>query len=268
MANSPQTPPIASFVLGDSPIVAVAVHDGHAVRPDLEPRFALTSQERLREEDPLTGEWTKIASSRIVAARSRFELDLNRPREKAIYRTPGDAWGLHVWKEALPEEMVAASLAAYDFFYDMARTLLSNLVSRFGQVFVFDLHSYNHRREGPECAAADAEGHPDVNIGTGTLDRDRWGRLVDRFMHDLNAFDFEGRQLDVRENVCFQGGNFSRWIHDEFGGDVCSLAIEFKKFFMDEWTGTPDRRQLALIQRALETTIPGILQELRARRHG
>lgn len=268
MSIASQTPPIASFVLGDAPIVAVAVHDGHAVRPGLEPLLALGSRDRLREEDPFTGEWTEIAPSRIVGARSRFEVDLNRPREKAIYRTPGDAWGLRVWKDDLPEREIATSLAAYDSFYSMAQSLLRNLIDRFGQVFVFDLHSYNHRREGPECAGADAEGHPEVNVGTGTLDRHRWGHLVERFMRDLRSFDFAGRELDVRENVCFQGGNFSRWIHGEFGGDVCSLAIEFKKFFMDEWTGTPDRRQLKLIRRALESTVPGIHQELRTKHHG
>ncbi len=176
MLNAPQSLPIATFVLGDAPIVAVAVHDGHSVRQGLDAYFSLTAQERLREEDPFTGEWTEIAPSRIVAARSRFEVDLNRPREKAIYRTPGDAWGLHVWNETLPDDVVATSLAAYDAFYAMTRTLLSSLVERFGTVFVFDLHSYNHRREGPECAAADAAGHPDVNIGTGTLDRRPLGR--------------------------------------------------------------------------------------------
>ena len=268
MPSGPQIPPIASIVLGDSPIVAFAVHDGHAVRPELESLFALDPQERLREEDPFTGEWTAIAPSRIIGARSRFEVDLNRPREKAVYRTPGDAWGLHVWQRELPADVIATSLAAYDSFYAIARALLAHLVERYRQVFVFDLHSYNHRREGPECAGADAEGHPEVNIGTGTLDRKRWGPLVDRFMHDLSSFDFAGRQLDVRENVCFQGGNLSRWIHEEFGGDICSLAIEFKKFFMDEWTATPDRRQLTLITRALESTIPGVHQELRTRHYG
>ena len=263
----PQTSPIANFVLGDAPIVAIAVHDGHNVRPELEPRFNLSEHERLREEDPFTGRWTTIAPSRIVAVRSRFEVDFNRPREKAIYRTPADAWGLHVWKDDLSETEIKTSLAAYDAFYAMTRTLLSHLVERWKTVFVFDLHSYNHRRQGPECAAADAAGHPEVNIGTGTLDRSRWGPLADRFIQDLGEHDFLGRRLDVRENVCFQGGQLSRWIHEEFGGNVCSLAIEFKKIFMDEWTGEPDERQVTAIGRALESTLPGIEDALRDARH-
>ena len=32
------------------------------------------------------------------ARRSRFEVDLNRPREEAVYRVPEDCWGLDVWR--------------------------------------------------------------------------------------------------------------------------------------------------------------------------
>ncbi|MBA3313269.1 MAG: N-formylglutamate amidohydrolase [Planctomycetota bacterium] len=261
------TPPIATFVLGDSPIVAAAVHDGHAVRAEIEPLFALNELERLREEDPYTGRWTEVAATRVVAGRSRFEFDLNRPRDQEIYRRPEDAWGLHVWKDALPDDAVAASLSAYDSFYAVLRTVLSGLVERHGNVVVLDLHTYNHRRAGPECAAADSAGFPEVNVGTGTLDHVKWGSLVDHFMRDLSAFDDLGRRLDVRENVCFQGGNLSRWIHEEFAGKVCSLAIEFKKFFMDEWTGVADERQVILIREALASTLPGLLRELRDADH-
>lgn len=268
MSGGMMTPPIATFVLGDSPIVATAVHDGHAVRADLAPLFALEELGRLREEDPFTSRWTVIATTRVIAGRSRFEVDLNRPREKAIYRKPEDAWGLNVWKAPLSEEAVAESLSLYDSFYSMLHTLLTGLVDRFGHVVVLDLHTYNHRREGPECAASDPAEFPEVNVGTGTLDRRKWGSLVDRFIRDLNAFEFLGRHLDVRENVCFQGGNLGRWIHSEFPGSVCSLAVEFKKFFMDEWTGAPDERQVVAIREALAATLPGILRELRAAGHG
>ena len=36
-----------------------------------------------------------------------------------------------------------------------------------------------------------------------------------------------------------------------FRRDGCGLAIEFKKFFMDEWTGAPDKRLVAGIREAL-----------------
>jgi hypothetical protein len=128
---------------------------------------------------------------------------------------------------------------------------------------VFDLHSYNHRRDGPEAPPADPELNPEVNVGTGTMDRERWGPVVDAFMGSLRAFDYRGRRLDVRENVKFRGGQFSRWIHENFPTAACSLAIEFKKFFMDEWSGEPDPVQLDAIRTALATSVPAVLEVLR-----
>jgi hypothetical protein len=125
-----------------------------------------------------------------------------------------------------------------------------------------DVHSYNHQRAGPTGPAADPEGNPEVNIGTGSLDRQRWGLLVDRFIGDLRAYDYSGRHLDVRENVRFFGGHFPRWIHRTFPNSVCALAVEFKKFFMDEWTGEVDRTQLAGLASGLKSTHHGLLESL------
>lgn len=248
---------------GPGPLVAAAVHDGHAVHPETLPHFALEDAGRLREEDPFTGELTDVAETRIVGKRSRFEVDLNRPRERAVYRTPDDAWGLTVWKDGLPGNVEERSLATYDAFYDAVEKLLSLKIQEHGSVVVFDLHSYNHKRDGPDGPIADPEENPEVNIGTGTLDRDTWGGLVDRFMADLEAGAVEaGRTgLDVRENVKFQGGNFSQWIHHTFGSAACVIAVEFKKTFMDEWSGEPDRAHLDQLHRALASTVPGVLEE-------
>jgi hypothetical protein len=197
-----------------------------------------------------------------VGERSRFEVDLNRPREKAVYIQPEDAWGLQVWKQTPPAELIDRSLAEYDAFYAETHRVFTNLEKRFGRFVVFDLHTYNHRRAGPGGAPADAAENPEVNIGTGTMVRDRWAPVVDRFISDLRAFDFLGRRLDVRENVKFRGGQFSRWTHETFPDSGCALAIEFKKFFMDEWSGEADTEQMEAITGALQSTIPGILEAL------
>jgi hypothetical protein len=190
---------------------------------------------------------------------------LNRPQEKAVYLEPADAWGLQVWKTKPPTEVVKRSLLKYDAFYAEVRRLFTDLERRFGCFVVFDLHTYNHRREGPRGPIADPEQNPEVNVGTGSMDRERWSPIVDRFIADLRAFDFLGRRLDVRENVKFQGGYFPLWTHQHFPESACVLAIEFKKFFMDEWTGKPDPAQLQLkaIPGALQSTVPGVLEELR-----
>jgi len=128
---------------------------------------------------------------------------------------------------------------------------------------VLDLHTYNHRREGPVGPVADPAANPEVNVGTGTLrDREKWDGLIRRFVGDLRAFDFGGRQLDVRENVRFRGGHFPRWVHGMFEGAGCCLAIEVKKFFMDEWSGTVDEVQWKLVREALASTLPGLRESL------
>jgi len=251
-----------TFKRGNSPLVAAAIHDGHTVRPEVADLMALSAIERRREEDPFTGKWVTIADTQIVVHRSRFEVDLNRPRQKAVYLRPKDAWGLRVWQTRPPADLVVRSLAQYDAFYAEVQQLLSDLTRRFGRVVVFDLHTYNHRRAGPDAAPADPAENPEVNIGTGTMDRAYWAPVVERFMADLRAFDFLGRQLDVRENIKFQGGQFSRWIHQNFPNSACAIAIEFKKFFMDEWSGQPEQHQLETIHQALQATVPGVLKSL------
>jgi len=254
--------PLCIFRRGSGPIIAAAIHDGHDTRPRVEKRLALEEEERLHEEDPYTGEWTQVAKTQIVGLRSRFEVDLNRPRDEAVYQTPDDAWGLDVWEEPPDEKMIEASLREYDAFYESVEALLNELVAEHGQVVVYDLHTYNHRRKGPEAAADSPQTNPEVNIGTGTMDREFWAPVVDRFIADLRAYDFHGRSFDVRENVKFQGGYFGEWIHQTFPKTVCSLAIEFKKIFMDEWTGEGEWDEIEQVYRALRSTLPGVRKAL------
>ncbi len=252
--------------IGDSPIVAVAVHNGHDIRAEVAPFIALEDEVRLREEDPYTGEWTKVAPTRLVALRSRFEVDLNRPRETAVYGGPDDAWGLAVWREDLDDAIRERSLAEYDAFYATLHRILSDIEQRWGTFVVLDLHSYNHRREGPHGPTAAPDTNPQVNIGTGSMDRELWGGLVDRFIGDLTRFDFPDGRLDVRENVKFLGRHVAQYVHQHFPATGCALAIELKKFFMDEWTGTVDDTMFCAIHEALESTTPGLLEELDVRR--
>jgi len=247
---------------GPTPLIATAIHNGHDARADVAERFALSDSDRLREEDPFTDQWVTIADTQVVVYRTRFEVDLNRPRKKAVYLTPADAWGLQVWQDTPPTDVVNRSLAQYDAFYADLKNLFAKAAAQFGRFIVFDLHTYNHRREGPDGPIANPAQNPEVNIGTGTMNHARWAPLVDRFITDLRAFDFMGRQLDVRENIKFRGGHLAQWTHLTFPKSGCVLAIEFKKFFMDEWTGQPDQLQLDTIRQALQATVPGVLEIL------
>lgn len=254
----------ASFGTGEGPLVAVAVHDGHDLRPEVAQWMMLDESTRRREEDPFTGNWTTMAPNWAIVHRSRFEVDINRLREKAIYRRPEDAWGLEVWKHGVPAGVFERSLQEYDDFYRQLREILDALVKRHGKFIVLDLHTYNHVREGVG-ATAPGEENPEINLGTGTMERKRWAPLVDRFIRELSGFDFLGRRLDVRENVRFQGGQIPKWIHANYPETGCALAVEVKKFFMDEWTSDCDETQYAAIYEALQSTIPGLLEEIKVR---
>src|SRR5688500_3911247 len=243
------------------PLVTTAIHAGHDLRPEVEACMALDDSTRRREEDPFTDRVTAAGGRPIVVHRSRFEVDLNRPRHRCVYHTPADAWGLEVWAEPLTDEEVERSRRLHDAFYALLAGCLDDLAVQ-GPFVVLDLHSYNHRRDGADAPPAPEAENPDVNIGTGSLDRERWGGLVDHFMDDLGQQVVGGRPLDVRENVRFEGGYLTQWVHERYAGVGCALAVELKKVFMDEWTGVPDEQHLDELTTAFADCVPLLLGQL------
>lgn len=266
-ANGRSSMPPWSIDVGDGPIVATAIHSGHELRPEVAEWMAIEDPERLREEDPLTDIWTSVGDSSIRVYRSRFEVDLNRPKDKAIAQNPDDSWGLTVWRERPPAPVIDRSLAEYDSFYDEVDALLEFLLGRWNRVLVLDLHSYNHRRNGPHEPGANRLCNPEVNIGTGTMDRNRWAPLVDTFIAELRNQEINGRALDVRENVKFKGGYFPLSLHSRYPDNVCVLSIEFKKIFMDEWTATASIAALEAVRIVLREAANAVRPQLVNERH-
>jgi N-formylglutamate amidohydrolase len=235
-------------------VITAAVHSGHRMRPEIAVFCALAEATRLREEDPFTAEIADIGTSRIAVRTSRFEVDLNRSRESAVYLDPDEAWGLCVWNQPPGSAAVESSRGLHDHFYESVAVLLERALSAHDRLIVLDIHSYNHRRRGPGMPPADVEENPEVNLGTRTLDRALWGPVADSFIGMMLE-----RGFDVRENVKFGGGYFSRFVNDLAPGRVCALAIEFKKTFMDEWTGEADPAALARIRNALAECPPALV---------
>jgi N-formylglutamate deformylase len=254
---------IPPFVIFDDvgPVLATAIHAGHSLRPDIALQIALDEETLLREEDPHTDVLADVVPFRVVVDRSRFEVDLNRPRAEAIYLTPDEAWGLDVWRTPLEPEAVAISLDIYDWFYqEMAQRL--DALALATPFVVLDVHSYNHHRDGEGTPPADPAGNPDVNIGTGSVDRSLWTSLVDRLRVDLETA--LPRTAFVGENVRFKGGYFSQWVNERYPGRGCAIALEFKKTFMDEWTGNVNLPHVGRLREALASSVPGLLSELQA----
>ncbi|MGY0651304.1 N-formylglutamate amidohydrolase [Luteimonas sp. A537] len=251
----------------EGPVIATAIHDGHAVRPELQPLLALPDDERLREEDPLTGLFTTVGDVRIRVPTSRFEVDLNRPRDGAVYARPEDCWGLDVWNAPLPEAGIARSLDAWDRFYGMVAERIERMLERWEAVLLIDLHSYNHRRDGPDAEPAPQAGNPDIELGLTTAEPDRWSDVTARFADALRAAPLDGRALDVRANVRFPtGGHFPEWVYARWGARVCTISPEYKKIFMDEWTGQADIAALYALRDGLQAAVDAVRPAFEARR--
>ena len=247
-----------TFIKGKSPLVISAIHDGHHIRNELTGLFSLSGAERLREEDPFTGTWAKSSDSRIIVHHSRFEADVNRPREKAVYQTPDDAWGLKVWNSKLTPEILERSLRVYDDFYKAAKTYFDGLFSRNKRIILYDIHSYNYKRDGTDIESDPLE-NPEVNIGTHNMDRELWQPIVNIMIDCFRAFNYQGRKLDVRENIKFQGGYFGKSLFANYGAAICPISIEFKKIFMNEHTGKGFDKSINLISSMIHSSIKPVL---------
>ena len=235
---------------GSGPIVATAIHDGHDLRPEVAAAIALPDADRLREEDPFTGLAIVDVPNHIVVHRSRFEFDLNRAPSEAVYDSPEQCWGLKVWHARPADNLIQRSQTIHAAYYRMLGTLLDDIAAGHGRFVLIDVHSYNHRRGGPEGESTPQADAPDINIGTFSMPREEWAFVIDPLIDAMRGFDFNGRRLDVRENVAFQGkGEQTRFVHDRYPRRGCAIALELKKFFMDEWTGVPDPAELDAMRR-------------------
>jgi hypothetical protein len=102
---------------------------------------------------------------------------------------------------------------------------------------VLDLHSYNHRRQGPDSPADDPGASPDINFGTASVTAPRWRPLLDRMLACAREARLGHKRVSAGENVRFRGGYFPQWVNGRYGERGCAVAIEVKKLYMDEWTG-------------------------------
>ena len=256
--------PFAPFAIrgdGAKGVIATAIHAGHQVRPEIADLLELDEASRLREEDPFTDQIAAAAATTCAFVfRSRFEVDLNRKRDEAVYSAAEQSWGLTVWKRPLTADVVSRSLDTYDTFYAELGRHLDRMAKR-GPFLLLDVHSYNHRRAVDGSPARQSE-NPDVNVGTGSMDA-RWHPVIDALIANLASSLVAGRSLDVRENVNFRGRELARWVHERYPGVGCAPALEFKKTFMDERTGTVDSDHVDSLGRALKAATASALTALK-----
>jgi len=125
----------------ESPFWAFAIHDGHHVDERLIPHYNISEDERLREEDPYTAILAELPFNRFLSGTSRFQLDLNRKREDAIYLRPEQSWGMHVWRSDLPDDLKSQLYETYDRVYEEINREIERTIDRYGYFLVYDIHS-------------------------------------------------------------------------------------------------------------------------------
>jgi hypothetical protein len=204
--------------------VCGAVHDGHQFRKELWDNCLHTEYDRWFEEDPQTKEMIKTHPIVIAGLDSRFEYDLNRPSESAIYT---DAWGKQLWKTPLPEEMKSRSLQKHHNFYNVTNALISKIEEIYGICIVYDMHSYNWHRWDREV--------PTWNLGTSNIDNVRFGKAVEQWQQILSGMKLPNNIVsNCNINDTFQGnGYFLKYITKNFRNTLV-LATEIKKVYCDE----------------------------------
>jgi N-formylglutamate amidohydrolase len=201
-----------------------AVHDGHQFRRSLWDNCLHSEYDRWFEEDPATKQMVQSHPIVIAGCDSRFEYDLNREPESAIYE---DAWGKKLWREPLTDNEKQQSLSKHNNFYKVVNALITKLESLHKAVVVYDMHSYNWRRWDREV--------PVINLGTKNIDNKRFGAFVDNWSESLSQLQLpHSIAATSKINDTFQGnGYFLKYITQHFNNTLV-LATEFKKIYCDE----------------------------------
>ncbi|CAM1354250.1 MULTISPECIES: N-formylglutamate amidohydrolase [Tenacibaculum] len=206
------------------PYVCGAVHDGHQFRKELWNNCLHTEYERWYEEDPATKQMIQSHPIVIAGLDSRFEYDLNRTPETAIY---SDAWGKELWKEPLQEELKVKSLIKHMNFYKIVGVLISKIENKFGTCIVYDMHSYNWKRWDREV--------PTWNLGTLNINNKKFIDEIESWRTILEKMPLpNGIKSTAKINDTFQGnGYFLKYITQNFKNTLV-LATEIAKIYCDE----------------------------------
>jgi hypothetical protein len=208
------------------PVVATAVHAGARVRAEIKQKILLNQEQRYFEEDPMTDQMISGCPIVLIANDSRYQYDLNRVPENCIYE---EAWGKKVWGVSLTEQEKKTSLDAHASYYRVLGALLTALEKRFSRVVLYDLHSYNFKRQG--------EDSPLFNIGTHFIDISQFTDIIEDLIKRLRAIKIEGVVTRVGIDDVFYGKGYQAdFIQQNHPRSLC-IPLEVKKVYMDEHSG-------------------------------
>lgn len=226
------------------PYCCTAIHDGSNLRPDLRKKIALDEYNRWYEEDPFTGAFIASMPITLIGHDSRFEYDLNRNPETAIYK---EAWGKNVWKSPLTAKEILISKKKHRNYYRVTNALISKLEELFEGCVVYDIHSYNHERWDKKV--------PLFNIGTENVDSKKYGDVIENWKTELSSIQIDGIENVTSINDVFYGRGYNlEYITKNFTKTLV-LATEIKKVYCNELTGAAYPKIIKSLQEHLKHAI-------------
>jgi hypothetical protein len=224
------------------PYACGAVHDGHQFRKELWDNCLHTEYERWYEEDPETKNMVASHPILIAGCDSRFEYDLNRTPDEAVFET---AWGKQLWKEPLPNNQKETSLDKHTNFYKVVNALIHKLEEKFGVSIVYDMHSYNWKRWDRKV--------PTWNLGTSNVDNERFGNEIESWRKSLSELNLPNqiKSTSAINNTFYGNGYFLKYITKNFQNTLV-LATEIAKVYCDEYTGIIYPEVVSAVEKQLQ----------------
>lgn len=240
------------------PLIANVSHAGHRVREEIQAKMLIEESQRLVEEDVGVDLFLDSFPIQIIALDSRYEYDVNRPRERAVYLKPFQSWGKRVWQQPPTKEELAFSLEKYDEFHDVVEFVVSFMQKVFGSTLVFDLHSYNHQR--PSSAGKST---PSFDLVLLDEDRKAHQATIAFLKTQLQAIQTPEGLATVQENAIFEKDGAVAERLRPFLPKVLTLPIEIKKFYVDERTGEVFPEVVRSLQASLNEIFPKVFDFFR-----
>lgn len=228
------------------PYACAAIHDGHQFRKELWEQCLHSEYDRWYEEDPETKHMIDTQPIVLASMDSRFEYDLNRTPEEAVFIT---AWGKQLWKTPLSEEQKQLSITKHQNFYKVVDALLNQLEQQFNHCVVYDMHSYNWQRWDREV--------PTWNLGTTNLNNDKFGAQVELWRQSLSEIKLPHniKQTAKINDTFFGNGYFLKHITAKFKNTLV-LATEIAKVYCDEYQQIIYPEVVEAVRNAFQTRIP------------
>lgn len=209
------------------PYACAAIHDGHQLDKRLWENCLHTAYDRWFEEDPGTGTMISMLPITIIAHDSRFEYDLNRDPNEAVYDS---AWGKNLWKKPLTRDERDRAISKHDNFYKVVLQLVVKLEELFGSVVFHDLHSYNIKRWDRKV--------PVFNLGTTNINQNKYKTAIDQWQEILNNMSLPiDEKISCEVNDVFQGNGYFLKYVTQNSINTLVLATEISKIYCDEETG-------------------------------